>query len=61
MKPSPKTTPPPEPEEWDLNESFGIIPKEIPLSHNLGCVRSSKNLPTDASKIQGVDRNSKKP
>ncbi|MFM7628142.1 MAG: hypothetical protein ACKO44_01365 [Algoriphagus sp.] len=36
----PKTLPP-EPVEWDLREPFGVLPQDLPLSHNLGCVRSS--------------------
>ena len=35
----PKTLPP-EPIEWDLSESFGVLPQDLPLTHNLGCVRS---------------------
>ena len=35
----PKTLPP-EPVEWDLRESFGVLPQDISLTHNLGCVRS---------------------
>ncbi|MBM3426786.1 MAG: hypothetical protein FJX97_07320 [Bacteroidetes bacterium] len=31
---------PPEPVEWDLSESFGILPQDLSLTHNLGCVRS---------------------
>jgi hypothetical protein len=30
----------PEPVEWDLSESFGILPEGLSLTHNLGCVRS---------------------
>jgi hypothetical protein len=30
-----------EPIEWDLSEDFGILPKDIPLTQNIGCVGSS--------------------
>jgi hypothetical protein len=37
----------PEPVEWDLSESFGILPEGLSLTHNLGCVRSpsAKKVP----------------
>ncbi|MFZ9234968.1 MAG: hypothetical protein ACO22X_02015 [Algoriphagus sp.] len=31
---------PSEPVEWDLSEPFGILPQDLSLTHNLGCVRS---------------------
>ena len=31
---------PPEPVEWDLSEPFGVLPQGLPLTHNLGCVRT---------------------
>jgi len=31
---------PPEPVEWDLSEPFGVLPQDLPLAHNLGCVRA---------------------
>jgi hypothetical protein len=43
MKPkSPKQTPP-EPVEWDLSESFGVLPEGLSLTHNLGCARTPKS------------------
>ena len=40
MKSKPTKPLPPEPVEWDLSEPFGVLPKDLPLTHNLGCVRS---------------------
>jgi hypothetical protein len=40
MKPKLSKKLPPEPVEWDLSESFGVLPPDLPLNHNLGCVRS---------------------
>jgi hypothetical protein len=40
MKSKPTKPLPPEPVEWDLSESFGVLPQDLPLTHNLGCVRS---------------------
>lgn len=31
---------PPEPVEWDLSEPFGVLPQDLRLAHNLGCVRA---------------------
>ncbi|MFN5332080.1 MAG: hypothetical protein ACK5BR_09260 [Bacteroidota bacterium] len=42
MKHKPTQPLPPEPAAWDLSESFGVIPQDLSLSHNLGCVRSPK-------------------
>jgi hypothetical protein len=41
MKSKPNKPVPPEPVEWDLSEPFGVLPQDLSLSHNLGCVRSS--------------------
>ena len=27
-------------EEWDLSQDFGILPKDISLTQNIGCVGS---------------------
>lgn len=27
-------------EEWDLNEEMGVLPKDISLTQNVGCVGS---------------------
>jgi hypothetical protein len=59
MKPSPKTVPAPEPVEWDLSESFGILPQELPLNHNLGCVRTPSSK-KEADKPQSADLSAKK-
>ncbi len=32
---------PPEPVEWDLSESFGVLPQDLSLTHNMGCVRTN--------------------
>lgn len=40
MKSKPPKPLPPEPVEWDLGEPFGVLPQELSLTHNLGCVRS---------------------
>ncbi|MCE2776891.1 MAG: hypothetical protein LW824_12075 [Algoriphagus sp.] len=40
MKSKPTKPLPPEPVEWDLSESFGVLPQDISLTHNLGCVRA---------------------
>jgi hypothetical protein len=40
MKSKPTKPLPPEPVEWELSESFGVLPQDLPLTHNLGCVRS---------------------
>ena len=40
MKSKPTKPLPPEPIEWDLSESFGVLPQDLPLTHNLGCVRT---------------------
>ena len=38
-------------EDWDLNEDFGIIPKAISITQNIGCVRdTSKKSSTTNSK-----------
>jgi hypothetical protein len=59
MKPNPKTVPAPEPVEWDLSESFGILPQELPLNHNLGCVRTPSSK-KEADKPQPTDPSAKK-
>lgn len=40
MKSKPTKPLPPEPVEWDLSEPFGVLPQDLPLTHNVGCVRS---------------------
>lgn len=57
-KPNPLST---EPEEWDLSEWVGVLPQEIPLTHNLGCVRSPKSSPSESRKNQSMEMDSKKP
>ena len=32
---------PPEPVEWDLSEPFGVLPQDLSLTHNMGCVRTA--------------------
>lgn len=41
MKPKPPKPLPSEPVEWDLSEPFGILPQDLSLTHNLGCVRAN--------------------
>ena len=59
MKSKPKTVPAPEPVEWDLSESFGILPQELPLNHNLGCVRTPSSK-KETDKPQPADPSAKK-
>ena len=59
MKSKPKTVPAPEPVEWDLSESFGILPLELPLNHNLGCVRTPTSK-KEVDKPQPADPSAKK-
>lgn len=40
MKSKPTKPLPPEPVEWDLSEPFGVLPQDLSITHNLGCVRS---------------------
>jgi hypothetical protein len=61
MKSKSTKTLPSEPVEWDLKESLGIIPQEISLNHNLGCVRSPKNATIESSNNQHIETDSKKP
>jgi hypothetical protein len=32
----------PEIQEWDLSQSFGILPDDISLTQNIGCVGGKK-------------------
>jgi hypothetical protein len=59
MKPKLSKKLPPEPIEWDLSESFGILPQELPLNHNLGCVRTPSSK-KQADKPQPADPSAKK-
>jgi hypothetical protein len=59
MKPRPKTVPAPEPVEWDLSEPFGVLPPDLPLNHNLGCVRTPSSK-KEADKPQPADPSAKK-
>ena len=59
MKPKAKTVPAPEPVEWDLSESFGVLPQELPLNHNLGCVRTPSSK-KEMDKPQPADPSAKK-
>ena len=61
MKSKPTKPLPPEPVEWDLSESFGVLPQDLSLTHNLGCVRSPKSSPSDSRNYQSVETDSKKP
>ncbi|MDP4957640.1 MAG: hypothetical protein NWQ52_07840 [Algoriphagus sp.] len=61
MKPKKPNPLPAEPEEWDLSEWVGVLPQEIPLTHNLGCVRSPKSPSAESSKNQSMETDSKKP
>ena len=38
MKPIPKKTEESEAEEWDLSQGMGILPDDISLTQNIGCV-----------------------
>jgi hypothetical protein len=38
-------------EEWDLSEGFGILPKDISLTQNIGCVGGKSKKP-EPSKIK---------
>lgn len=41
----------PKVEDWDLTQDFGIIPKDIALTQNIGCVSDrSKSKPSKPSK-----------
>jgi hypothetical protein len=41
----------PELEDWDLSQDFGILPKDIALTQNIGCVSDrSKSKPSEPSK-----------
>jgi hypothetical protein len=51
----------PEPVEWDLSESFGILPEGLSLTHNLGCVRTPTNPKVVSSKNHHPDTTSKNP
>jgi hypothetical protein len=35
-----------EAEEWDLSQGMGILPDGIPLTQNIGCVGSKKEIKT---------------
>lgn len=38
-------------EEWDLSEGMGILPDDIPLTQNIGCVGGKAKKPvTEKSK-----------
>lgn len=37
-----KTSPQPLAEEWDFSKGFGILPSDIPLTQNIGCVGKPK-------------------
>ena len=32
--------------EWDLSQGMGILPDDIPLTQNIGCVGSKKEVKT---------------
>jgi hypothetical protein len=51
----------PEPVEWDLSDSFGILPEGLSLTHNLGCVRSPKNPQVVSSKNHNLETTFKNP
>lgn len=36
---------PPLAEEWDLSEGMGILPNDIPLTQNVGCVGGKPKKP----------------
>lgn len=36
-----------QPEEWDLSEGMGILPSEISLTQNIGCVGGKPKKPKD--------------
>jgi len=59
MKPKLSKKLPPEPVEWDLSEPFGVLPPDLPLNHNLGCVRTP-SLKKEAEKPQPADPSAKK-
>jgi hypothetical protein len=48
MKKNSKPTTPKQPEiqEWDLDQSFGIMPDDISLTQNIGCVGGKKRKET---------------
>lgn len=33
-----------EAEEWDLSQGMGILPEDVPLTQNIGCVGSKKEI-----------------
>ncbi|WP_187176641.1 hypothetical protein [Algoriphagus sp. AK58] len=36
--------------EWDLSEGFGILPNDIPLTQNIGCVGGKPKKPDSSKK-----------
>ena len=44
----PKSTPPLA-EEWDLSEGMGIIPNDVSLTQNIGCVGGKTKKPESQS------------
>jgi hypothetical protein len=59
MKPKLSKKLPLEPVEWDLSESFGVLPPDLPLNHNLGCVRTP-SLKKETDTPQPADPSAKK-
>ena len=39
-------------EEWDLSEGMGILPDDIPLTQNIGCVGGKTPKPEKQEKKQ---------
>ena len=35
------------PEEWDPRQGMGILPEDIPLTQNIGCVSGKTSKSTD--------------
>jgi hypothetical protein len=44
-----KTSPQPLAEEWDFSKGFGILPSDIPLTQNIGCVGKPKKKEENCS------------
>ncbi len=39
-----------EAEEWDISEGMGILPDDIPLTQNIGCVGGKSKKPNNSIK-----------
>ena len=44
-----KKEPEVEAEDWDLSEGMGILPSDIPLTQNIGCVGGNSKKPDSSN------------